>query len=134
MKADVERRVWRRAQYRCEYRRLPQSASRLRYQIDHIIAQQHEENDDPSNLAIACIRCNLQKGSNIAGLDPATRELTRLYNPRLGRWRDHFAWQGAVLTGLTPVGRTTIRVLAMNAPVMMAAREALITEGRFPPR
>ncbi|MGP0066120.1 MAG: HNH endonuclease [Isosphaeraceae bacterium] len=134
MKADVERRVWRRAQYRCEYRRLPQSASRLRYQIDHIIAQQHEENDDPSNLAIACIRCNLQKGSNIAGLDPATRELTRLYNPRRDRWCEHFAWEGAVIIGLTPIGRTTVRLLVMNDPAIVATREVLIDEGRFPPR
>ena len=134
MKADVERLVKRRARYRCEYCRLPQSASRGPHQIDHIIAEQHEENDDPSNLALACIHCNLHKGPNIAGLDPTTRELTRLYNPRRGRWHDHFAWQGAVLTGLTPIGRATVRVLAMNAPVMVAAREALIAEGRFPPR
>jgi len=134
MTADVERYVRRRAHYRCEYCRLPQSASPGPHQIDHVIAEQHEENDDPSNLALACIHCNLHKGPNIAGLDPATRELTRLYDPRRDRWRDHFAWQGAVLAGLTPIGRTTVRVLAMNAPVMVAAREALIAEGRFPPR
>jgi hypothetical protein len=60
--------------------------------------------------------------------------VTRLYDPRRDRWREHFAWQGAVLAGLTPIGRATVRVLAMNAPVMVAAREALIAEGRFPPR
>jgi hypothetical protein len=63
-----------------------------------------------------------------------TRELTRLYSPRQDRWREHFAWQGAVLIGLTAVGRTTIRVLAMNNPVVVAIREALIGEGRFPPK
>ena len=63
-----------------------------------------------------------------------TRELTRLYNPRLDRWREHFAWQGAVLIGLTAVGRTTIQVLAINDPVEVAAREMLIAEGRFPPK
>jgi hypothetical protein len=39
-----------------------------------------------------------------------------------------------VLIGLTAVGRTTIRVLAMNDPVMVTTREALIREGRFPPK
>jgi hypothetical protein len=63
-----------------------------------------------------------------------TRELTRLYDPRRDRWREHFAWQGAVLIGLTAVGRTTIRVLAMNDPVVVAIREALIGDGRFPPK
>jgi hypothetical protein len=33
-----------------------------------------------------------------------------------------------------PIGRTTIRVLAMNDPDQVATREALIEEGRFPPR
>jgi hypothetical protein len=63
-----------------------------------------------------------------------TGELMRLYHPRRDRWRQHFAWAGPMLTGLTPVGRTTIEVLAMNDPDMVAAREALIEEGVFPPR
>ena len=117
-----------------KYCRLPESASRLCHQIDHIIAEQHEGSDDSSNLAIACIHCNLHKGPNIAGLDPATGELTRLYNPRRDRHSEHFGWLGAVIDGLTPVGRTTVHVLAMNDPYMVAGREALIEEGRFPLR
>jgi HNH endonuclease len=134
MTRDLQQRVRRRARYRCEYCQLPQSASRLRHQIDHIVADQHEGGDDPENLALACAHDNLHKGPNIAGLDPVTREVTRLYNPRRDRWRDHFAWVGATLIGLTPIGRTTIRVLAMNDPEQVAIREALIVEGRFPPR
>jgi hypothetical protein len=134
MTRDLQQRVRRRARYRCEYCQLPQSASRLRHQIDHIVADQHEGGDAPENLALACAHDNLHKGPNIAGLDPVTREVTRLYNPRRDRWRDHFAWVGARLTGLTPIGRTTIRVLAMNDPEQVAIREALIVEGRFPPR
>jgi hypothetical protein len=77
---------------------------------------------------------SIHKGSNIAGLDPVTRELTRLYNPRRDRWREHFAWQGAVLIGLTAVGRTTIQVLAINDRDVVEARETLIAEGRFRPK
>jgi hypothetical protein len=98
------------------------------------IAEQHEGGDDPANLALACVHDNLHKRPNLGGLDPVTGELTRLYNPRRDRWRDHFAWLGAMLIGLTPIGRTTIRVLAMNDPDQVATREALIVEGRFPPR
>jgi HNH endonuclease len=134
MTKDLRRRVRRRARYRCEYCQLPQSAVPVRHQIDHIIADQHEGGDEYSNLALACIHDNLHKGPNIAGLDPVTRELTRLYNPRRDRWREHFVWQGAVLVGLTAVGRTTIRVLAMNDPAVVAIREDLIADGRFPPK
>lgn len=84
-------------------------------------------------LQPACVFCNLHKGPNIAGLDPVSRELTRLYDPRRDRWREHFAWQGAVLIGLTAVGRTTIEVLAINDSDVVEAREQLIPEGRFPP-
>jgi hypothetical protein len=80
-----------------------------------------------------CVFCNLHKGPNLAGLDPATGELTRLYDPRRDRWRAHFAWLGAVLIGRTPIGRTTVHVLAINDPAMVATREALIEEGRSPP-
>jgi hypothetical protein len=134
MTDDLARRVRRRARYRCEYCRLPQSAVRFRHQVDHIVAEQHEGGDELSNLALACAHDNRHKGPNLSGLDPATRELTRLYNPRRDRWREHFAWQGAVLIGLTAVGRTTIQVLAMNDLEMVEAREALIAEGRFPPK
>lgn len=134
MTGDLARRVRRRARYRCEYCQLPQSAVPIRHQVDHIIAEQHEGGDEPSNLALACAHCNRHKGPNLSGLAPVTRELTRLYNPRQDRWREHFAWQGAVLIGLTAVGRTTIQVLAINDREMVEARETLIAEGRFPPK
>ena len=134
MTEDRARRVRRRARSRCEYCRIPQSAVQFRHQVDHIIAEQHEGSDEPSNLALACAHYNSLKCSDISGLDPVTRELTRLYDPRRDRWHEHFAWQGAVLIGLTAVGRTTIQVLAINDPVEVAAREMLIAEGRFPPK
>jgi len=134
MTDDLVRRVRRRAGHRCEYCQLPQSGWPIRHQVDHIIAEQHEGSDEPSNLALACAHCNRHKGPNLSGLDPATRELTRLYHPRRDRWREDFAWQGAILIGLTAIGRTTVQVLAINDPVMVRTREALIAEGRFPPR
>ncbi|MGO9471445.1 MAG: HNH endonuclease [Isosphaeraceae bacterium] len=127
-----EARVRRRARHRCEYCKLPQSASRLRHQLDHIISRQHGGGDEPSSLALCCVHCNLHKGPNLAGFDPVIRGVTRLFHPRTDRWREHFAWGGAVIIGLTPIGRTTIQVLAMNEPSMVAVREALILEGRFP--
>ncbi|WP_165074084.1 HNH endonuclease [Paludisphaera rhizosphaerae] len=134
MTPTLERRVRRRARGRCEYCRLPRFASEFTFPIDHIIARQHGGATEADNLAQSCPHCNAHKGPNIAGLDPSTGEFTRLYHPRIHRWREHFAWTGAVLKGRTPIGRTTIEVLAINDPDMVAAREALIEEGRFPGR
>jgi hypothetical protein len=131
---EAEKQLRRRARHPCEYCQLPQSTSRLRHQIDHIIARQHGGGDALSNLALCCVHCNMHKGPNVAGIDPMTEEVVRLYHPRRDKWREHFAWREGVLIGLTSAGRATIQVLAANEPSMIAVREALITEGRFPPR
>ena len=53
----------------------------------------------------------------------------RLFNPRTDIWREHFRYDGAVLVGLTPVGRTTIQTLSINLPLRVAARRALMETG-----
>jgi hypothetical protein len=66
------------------------------------------------NLALACHRCNLKKGTNLTGVDPVSGELVRLFHPRQDRWEEHFLVEGVRIEGRTPVGRATVRVLAMN--------------------
>jgi hypothetical protein len=80
-----------------------------------------------------CVFCNFQKGPNIAGYDPESRKLTRLFNPRRQRWRAHFRWEGPTLVGKTAVGRTTLDVLAMNHPDRVELRRLLIEAGLLPP-
>jgi hypothetical protein len=99
---------------------------------DHIIAQKHRGLTVAENLALSCFYCNSFKGPNIAGIDPETGVLTRLFHPRQDRWADHFRWQGAILIGQTAVGRTTIEVLEINAADCVELRQSLIQEGRFP--
>jgi hypothetical protein len=79
-----------------------------------VIPRKHGGGDEVQNLALACIDCNLPKSSNLFGIDPTTGQTIELFNPRTNRWDEHFVWQGAVLNGLTPVGRATIRVLNIN--------------------
>ncbi len=129
----LAQRVRERAGQACEYCLMPQALSDVRFPIDHIIAQQHRGPTRLENLAQSCLSCNRSKGPNIAGIDPASGQLTRLFHPRRDRWPDHFAWSGAVLVGLTDVGRTTVEVLAINDPLYVAVRELLILEGLFPP-
>ena len=104
-----------RAGNRCEYCGLPQELSPVaQLQIEHIIPRKHGGGDEEHNLALACIDCNLAKSSNLAGIDPTTSQTVPLFNPRSQQWNDHFAWQGTLLVGLTPIGRATIRVLNIN--------------------
>ena len=122
-----------RAGNTCEYCRLPHALFPTTYQVEHIVALQHRGPTRPDNLAWACVRCNSHKGPNLAGIDPDTGQLTRLFSPRTDHWEDHFAWSGHVLVGRTDIGRTTVVTLAMNDPVYLAVRAALMVEGDFPP-
>jgi hypothetical protein len=51
-----------------------------------------------------------------------------LFHPRRDRWQDHFRWSGLILSGLTPVGRTTIEVLRINDPDRIATRRQILQE------
>jgi hypothetical protein len=133
MDPALEKMVWERAGSRCEYCQMPHGLTVLPFQIDHVIAEQHGGCAVPENLALSCMICNVHKGPNIASIDPQTAALVPLFNPRRDTWADHFAWNGPHLAGLTPVGRATIAVLAINMKARVALRASLIQEGAFPP-
>jgi HNH endonuclease len=133
MNESLERRVRIRAGDRCEYCRIPVYVSEFTFPIDHIIAQQHGGKTVFANLALSCPHDNFHKGPNIAGLDPETGRLTRLFDPRRQKWTTHFAWDGPMLVGRTSAGRTTILVLNMNDPDRVEVRRLLILAGLLPP-
>lgn len=72
------------------------------------------------------------KGPNIAGIDPSTSEITRLFHPRQDVWDEHFQWDGPELIGLTAIGRATIDVLAINLPERVEHRRLLLAAGVWP--
>jgi hypothetical protein len=82
----LARLVRDRADGQCEYCELPESASVAAFEIDHIIARKHRGQTADDNLAFSCFYCNSAKGPNIAGVDPLTGEITRLFHstPTLG--------------------------------------------------
>ena len=133
MDRALDEAVRHRARYLCEYCLMPQSIHRLRFPIDHIIARQHGGAPTLENLALACGRCNRHKGPNISGVDPVTGAVALLFNPRRDRWSEHFRWDGPRLIGISPEGRATVIVLAMNHPEDIAIRTELIEQRRFPP-
>jgi 5-methylcytosine-specific restriction endonuclease McrA len=121
-----------RAGGRCEYCHVHQDHVELSHHIEHIVARKHGGPDDPSNLCVACERCNLFKGSDLTGIDPATGQVERLFNPRTQAWSDHFELRGPLIVGLTPTGRATVRVLSMNSGQRLQLRAALIAHGLYP--
>ncbi|MBW3543302.1 MAG: HNH endonuclease [Planctomycetes bacterium] len=125
--------VRQRAGQRCEYCQLPEEAFPFPFEIDHIIARKHRGATTAENLAWACYSCNAFKGPNIAGLDPASNEFTRLFHPRNDVWHAHFEWNGPIVEARTAIGRTTLDVLELNNPESVQIRRLLIEEGRFPP-
>jgi len=125
MDAETRASVRRRAAECCEYCQRRQIDSPLiLLQIEHIIARKHGGPDSLDNLALACADCNLHKGSNLSGIDPESGQLTPLYHPRRDLWHEHFAWADLRIIGLTAVGRTTVRVLDLNAPARLQVRMA----------
>lgn len=127
----LRRYVVERAAGRCEYCLIHQDDVPESHQIDHLIARKHSGQTVAENLALACLPCNRYKGSDLTAVDPATREIVPLFNPRVQRWTDHFALAGAHIIGLTPTGRATVALLRMNSPVRVSNRRLLIELGRY---
>lgn len=129
MDAATSLRVRQRAADRCEYCRLPEEFSGLRFHVEHIVARQHGGTDDPANLALACPACNFHKGTNLTGIDPDTGQVTPLFHPRRDRWEEHFVHAAASIVGKTSVGRTTAWLLEMNSGDRLQLRRFLLRLG-----
>jgi HNH endonuclease len=126
MDEATQKLVRERANYLCEYCRVPEKYFIQRFQIEHIVARSHRGQGEPENLALACRRCNVHKGPNLSGMDPLTNELTRLFNPRNDEWTDHFeVGENGEIRGRTDIGRTTAYVLDMNAERRVELRRAI---------
>jgi hypothetical protein len=85
MDAAVRELVRERAGNRCEYCRLRQDHTPFVLQIEHIIARKHGGGDELSNLALACDRCNLHKGSDLTAIDPETKQNSSIREASPGR-------------------------------------------------
>jgi 5-methylcytosine-specific restriction endonuclease McrA len=129
MDAALRAAVRQRADDRCEYCQRRQADSPLiPLQVDHVVPRKHGGTDEFDNLALACAECNLHKGSNLTGIDPQSRHVTPLFDPRSQPWAGHFSWDGLRIVGRTEIGRTTVRVLELNAPARLRVRLSAGTE------
>ena len=126
MNAALRELVWDRANRRCEYCRIHQDDDPFfNFHVEHIVPRQHGGDTVEDNLALSCHHCNLHKGPNLTGIDPVSRAITPLFNPRTQLWADHFVLHGVVVVaGRTAVRRATVRVMAMNDRVRQEVRIA----------
>jgi hypothetical protein len=130
---ELRRAVYRRANHQCEYCLIDEQDTFLGCQIDHVIAEKHGGETIFENLAVACTLCNRAKGSDIATLVDGA--LTRLYNPRVELWTDHFGIAKDQITILskTSVGQATISLLEINTNDRLLERQTLNELGLYPP-
>lgn len=121
-----------RAMHSCEYCLIHGDYTAFAHEVDHIIARKHEGSSKTENLAYACAQCNRFKGSDIAAPDSETGELSPLFHPRTMAWSDHFALQGPRIVGLSPIGRTTEKLLQFNQIDRLILRKELLAKARYP--
>jgi hypothetical protein len=131
----VRQRVRDDARARCGYCSSHQRHLLGPLEVDHIVPLCRGGSGDEDNLWLACARCNRYKGAQTEALDPVSGEVHPLYNPRTQRWRDHFQWTagGALVRGLTKVGRATVVALRLNHDHAVAVRRNWMSAGWHPP-
>lgn len=139
----LRRRIRERSKGLCEYRLISEADSFFTHEPDHIIAEKHggeiiaEKHGGETasgNLALACFDCNRFKGTDIASIDPKTKRLVPLFNPRNNVWDEHFETREGLILPLTPVGRATERLLKLNFPERVEVRATLARCGCYPRR
>jgi hypothetical protein len=104
---------------------LPAKVAFFPHEIDHIIAEKHDGETNADNLALTCWRCNRYKGSDLGSFDPETGNFSFLFNPRKQEWKLHFMFSEVMIIGLTPEGRTTVKLLQINSEERLAERKKL---------
>jgi hypothetical protein len=120
--------VEQRAGYRCEYCLLPAGISFFPHEIDHIVAEKHGGLTVQDNLAYTCWRCNRYKGTDLGSFDPATNGFCFLFHPRSQQWQEHFKLQDNEIIGITPEGRTTIKLLKLNSDERVVERRKIYAD------
>ena len=130
--ASLRAAVRKRAGERCEYCLMPELGTFFLHEPDHIIATQHRGESNLENLALACFQCNRHKGPNVASVDPKTKRVVRLFNPRTDKWRDHFRSENGRIIPMTDIARATAALLDFDDPDREETRRNLLRGGHYP--
>jgi hypothetical protein len=132
----LRERVTQQGRRRCGYCLTQQRVVGTPMEIDHIIPEALGGKTEEENLCLACKLCNGYKGDEITAVDPLTGEVVALFDPRHQRWNEHFAWtpEGDQITGLTSIGRATVKALKLNRDSLVESRQLWVEAGWHPPK
>jgi HNH endonuclease len=119
----------------CEYCRLLQAATGVRFHIEHLVPRSQGGATAMGNLALSCPGRNLAKAARTSGEDLAG-QVQPLFNPRdfdpwLLGWHLHFTLDrgSGVIVPRTPTGEASVRTLQMNDPLRVFARKFQLLAG-----
>jgi hypothetical protein len=131
----IQRAVRQRANFQCEYCHVSEKWQYVSFTIEHVLPAAMGGENNLENLALCCFACNRRKSNKTKALDPITRRLVRLFNPRTQKWSEHFIWSEdkVHIVGLTAAGRATIRRLDLNRDRLVKIRLADLEVQRHPP-
>jgi hypothetical protein len=129
---ELKGMVAKRAGYRCEYCRLPERDSLLKFHVEHIRSSKHSGSGDFENLAYSCPDCNHYKGTDLGTYLDEDEIFTRFFNPRKDKWFDHFKALEGVLYAQNDVGEATIRIFQINNPDRVEIRQLFSDEDLYP--
>ncbi len=129
---ELRRLVLARAEGLCEYCLIHSDDTFFGCEVDHIVSRKHGGPTSEKNLALACLFCNRQKGTDIASILPGSDQLTPLFNPRKDNWSDHFRLEGSIIRPLSPIGEVTANILRFNTAERILERRVLIAVDRYP--
>jgi hypothetical protein len=131
----LRQRVAEQARHRCGYCLSQEAVVGSPMEVDHLFPRALGGPSVEANLWLTCSLCNEHKGARIAGVDPQTGLLARLFNPRHQIWQEHFAWtdSGTRIVGKTAIGRATVEALELNRPSLVDSRKIWVEAGWHPP-
>lgn len=135
LSSRIKKQVARRASNLCEYCLANSEFAFHTFPVDHIVPLSLGGTNDLENLANSCQFCNNSKYNKTECLDPIANEMTRLFNPRIDLWTDHFMWDETKthIIGITSIGRATVRCLKVNRSEAVNLRRILTDFGVHPP-
>ncbi len=133
---SLRRVVAEQAKYRCGFCQTAQAISGIKLHVEHILPVSLNGQTVESNLWLACALCNDYKGAQTHAIDSMSGERVALFNPRMQKWVEHFAWSedGVYIIGQTPCGRATVAAVQLNNEYVVIARKNWVKVGWHPPR
>jgi hypothetical protein len=82
---------------------------------------------------LVCFRHEAEFSDRLLGsfLDDSSK-IIRFFNPRRGKWLDHFKIDNLQINAITEIGKVTLKILKLNDEHRVLERELLLKTGFFP--